>query len=232
METNIQEAAHAIKSLSAELISSVRGSLKDLNSSVNKRVTNSEPIHRTESVTSDHILAWIGAAAFVTGGIAWSCAAAWGKWVLFSGVAAASVDYLSTPNTKTPQTSFRPSVSIHQTLPLSKRYEIVQKLSQISESIEKRWYEKANSLKEGLLEFVDSSVSDEKNAVDAKYKLYAVEQISHNMDEWLQKFESAEKLSDIHDLIVAYGVYFVGQIEDACQKQLLAYTQVGDLLKS
>ena len=51
------------------------------------------------------------------------------------------------------------------------------------------------------------------------------------MTDWLPRFEATGDKSQMVDLISQYGAYFTGQIEEAYNKQSLAYTAAENILK-
>lgn len=217
-----QKADESAKGLSADLIASLRDSLKEILNSVNTNPRSDiEVSSGVNGKTSNHTLAILGAAAILTGGIGWICAATWGKWVLFSGVAAVGMDTLSSIRREESKNSVAPKC----TIPLSTRYEIVQEVSRISDNIADKWNAGIESIKESLLHGIDHVNASENEKVDANYKLYTTEQISYSLNAWIPRFESASDIKRLTEAVSEFGAYFTGLIEKACTKQCEAYKE-------
>lgn len=213
---------NSVKELSNDLIALLRTSLKGLVSELQKN-NSTTPNVGSISTKRNKALAIIGVGAIVVGGIGLICETAWAKWLLLAGGGSVGVDYfVLRPKTSTNKENV--STSIQQDiLPLSMRYNVIKQLTTISDKICSKWDSRLNETKDSLLEYVaNSSISDD-NKVKVNYNLYVINKISYSLDNWISRFENAEKFALMKELISEYAVYFTGQIEDACRKQVSAY---------
>lgn len=230
MDDIFKTARASIDELSSDMMGLLRTSLSDVVRNLHKLKAN-ESNEQNRSVSRNKALSFVSIASLVTGGIGVICDIAWAKWLLILGVGGVGIDYCiyRKKNFIGKNSSFENTKS--HSIPLSERYKIIESLRALSDAICENWNNKLDSIKESLLKSVADSDAPEDNKVKANYELYVINRIDYSMTDWLPRFEAAGDKSHIVDLISQYGAYFVGQIEEAYNKQSLAYIAAENILK-
>ena len=230
MVDNFQTAKASIYDLSSEMIELLRASLNGVVFNLHKLKVE-KSIEQNRSASRNKALSFVSIASLITGGIGVVCGATWAKWLLILGAGGVGIDYCISRKITSigKNSSFGNTES--QSIPLSERYKIIESLGTFSDAICENWNNKLDSIKESLLKSVADSDASEDNKVKANYELYVVNRINYSMTDWLPRFEAAGDKSHIVDLISQYGAYFTGQIEEAYNKQSLAYIAAENILK-
>lgn len=218
MNAKLENAKDSVLTLSKELIAETRKYLIDTANGI-----LSEQGEVSVQKTHNQPLGVIGVSSAVVGGIGWICTSdVWPKWLFFAGLAALGVDFICLHRDKK---EILNTDKNHQTsiVPLKVRYEIVDKLSNLCSHINQKWDEKLSNWKETLLNDISTSDSSDEQKSNASFKLFYCQNIELSMTKWIPLFESKESPKEIKQLIADFGVYVVGQIEDACRKQCEIY---------
>lgn len=218
-----ESTQNSVKEFSNELIASLRASLKEVVSDLRKIDTASLREIDTPS-KRNKTLAIIGVGAILVGGIGLICEAAWAKWLLLAGGGSVGVDYfVLRPNASNHKSNASSDSIQEENIPMSMRYNVVKKLTVISDKICSRWDVHLNEVKDSLLEYVGNSDISDDRKVKVNYNLYVVNKISYSLDNWIPRFEGASNSKLMKETISEYGVYLTGQIEEACKKQIISY---------
>jgi len=231
MSDIFEHAEKSVSGLSEKMIAQLRTSLAENMEITPPRVPGNTAENRRKKSNS-RILLLLGIISMISGGAAMIYEEGWGKWALFSGIGCVGVDlFLSHKKKSVKSSSGNVSVKTY-TIPMARRYEVIRKLSEIAERICSDWKIQLNSTKETLRKAISDSDASENQKVKANYTLNVVNTISFSMDEWIPRFESADTPQSVRELIAEFGAYFTGRIEEACNKQCLAYTAAGNILKN
>lgn len=213
---------NSVKEFSDELIVLLRKSIKEILLDL-RRNDNSALKEKRIPSKRNKTLATIGVGAIAVGGIGLVFEAAWAKWILLAGCGGVGIDYFVL-RPKSSQHKENHSASVqNENLPMSVRYNVIKRLTIISDRICSMWGNRLNEIKDSLLEHVENSSISDDNKVKVNYSLYVVNKISYSLDNWVSRFEEAENFGFMKELISEYAVYFTGQIEDAFGKQMSAY---------
>lgn len=231
MNTKFENAKESTRTLSKDLIVKTRKYLIDIANGVVGE-PGEIPVQKNRNANVGRTFGVLGVSSVVVGGIGWICTSAiWPKWLLLAGLATFGVDFIYLRRDKKEISSANRNHLV-SVVPLKARYEISDKLSNLCTQIDQEWDEKLSNWKETLLNDISSSNSPDEQKSNVSFKLFYCQNIELSMTKWIPLFESKESPKEFKQLITEFGVYVVGQIEEACRKQCEIYERAENALSN